>query len=381
VLQRAHPSFSSTYIESHAALRGIAAFTVVMAHLHVWDLFPQWPWLRHAYQIFGWSDLAVFLFFILSGFVMSHVYPSPVRWRDFFVARLARLAPVYEVTLLVVCVLTMMSAFHLPILTADNFIANMLMIQQWVPAPGRFSINLSSWSLSIEAFLYVMAFPLLVWSRKLPWNKLLYIPLIFGGAAWAAIYYDIYSHCLRCQWELAILSGLFGFGIGFSMQNLMANGLRHSGAIAAVGAAFMACGLFQILPHGVIAPGLVSIAAATVNPNALPYKVLARPVFLYLGDISYSLYLWNIPILIFLQQCRAHVEFHYLTSTLSIFGLRIVFVVADLAVVLAISHLSYHQLEVPLRRLIRNRLAGAPSHPLNALVTVPHPQRCQPSPS
>jgi peptidoglycan/LPS O-acetylase OafA/YrhL len=361
-----------THIESHTALRGIAAVTVVMAHLHAWDLFPQWPWLRDAYQIFDWSDLAVFLFFILSGFVMSYIYPSPVRWRHFFVARLARLTPVYEVTLLVTFALTFISA-HMPMPTASNFFANLLMIQQWLPVPDWFPINAPSWSLSIEAFLYLITFPLLVWFRKQPWSWLLYIPLILGGALWAAIYYNIYDHFLWYRKELAILSGLFGFGIGFAMQNLIPNGLRYSGAITAIGITIMACGLFHwILPHGIIAIGLILIVASMINADALPYKLLARPVFLYLGNISYSLYLWNMPILIFLQECRAYVEYHYLTSALAILGFRIIFTGVALVSILTISHLSYYKLEAPFRRLIRDHLTRARSRTVNSIALEPN---------
>jgi len=348
------------YIESHAALRGIAALTVVMAHLHAWDLFPQWPWLRQLYQIFDWSDLAVFLFFILSGFVMSYVYPSPVHWRHFFVARLARLVPVYEITLLVACSLALMAVFHLTIPTANNFIANLLMIQQWLPVSGWSSINPPSWSLSIEAFLYVIAFPLLVWSRKLPGNKFLYAFIIWSGVLWATTYYNIYGSDLWHQWDLPILSGLFGFGIGFSMQHLIGNGLRHSEFIAAIGTVIMGCGLFrQVFSHGAIALGLILIVASTASAKALPYKLLARPFFLYLGDISYSLYLWNLPILLFLQEIRVHAEYHHLINSSIITVFHIAFVVLALTLIFTISHLSYCKLEAPLRRLIRNHFAYA----------------------
>jgi peptidoglycan/LPS O-acetylase OafA/YrhL len=352
------------YIESHAALRGIAALTVVMAHLHAHDLFPQSVWFHNLYQIFGWSDLAVFLFFILSGFVMSHAYPDPVHWRHFFVARLARLVPVYEVTLFVAFVLTFLPFLRMPMPTVYNFIANLFMIQQWLPVKAWFSINAPSWSLSIEAFLYVVAFPFLVWSRKQSWNCFFYIPLILAGVLWAMIYYNIYGTHLWQRTGLAILSGLFGFGIGFAMQNLIGKGLRHSSIILAIGAALIFIGLNHTFApsdqsHGPMVIGLVLIVAATVNPQGLPYRLLAKPVFLYLGDISYSLYLWNLPILIFLETFRGHIEYHYLTSASAICGFRIIFVVLAMVLVFTVSTLSYYKLEVPFRRLIRDRFVRA----------------------
>jgi len=344
-------------------LRGIAAVTVVMAHLNGGDLFPQWPWFRHAYQVFGWSDLAVFLFFILSGFVMSHVYPSPVGWRHFFTARLARLVPVYEATLLVTFALAFVPYFHQSPPTASNFIANLFMIQQWLPVHDWLPINGPSWSLSVEIFLYLAAFPLLVWSRKQPWKRFLYLSLILAGAPLVMIYYNIYGMEIWHRKDLEILSGLFGFGIGFALHNLIGNGLRHSGLIALMGVALIMIGMAHqiIVPsdrsHGPMVLGLVLIVASSVNSQGSPYRLLARPALLYLGDISYSLYLWHWPILIFLQECRAHVEYHYLSGTTVIPGLRIGFVGVALALIFAISHLSYYKLEVPCRRLVRDLLA------------------------
>ena len=71
------------------ALRGIAAFCVVLMHAHV--LFPDTP------QLSAKAYLAVDFFFVLSGFVMARTYEARLAqgygWARFFVARYRRLWP------------------------------------------------------------------------------------------------------------------------------------------------------------------------------------------------------------------------------------------------------------------------------------------------
>lgn len=71
-------------------LRGLAALSVVIAHLPVKAVF---------WDKFNFGECGVFLFFVLSGFLMTHLhlrqpYDAP-RVRRFCVARIARIVPLY----------------------------------------------------------------------------------------------------------------------------------------------------------------------------------------------------------------------------------------------------------------------------------------------
>ena len=348
------------YIESHSALRGIAAVVVLLDHLRAYSLLPTNGWLGRVFQVIAWNDLAVFLFFILSGYVMSYVYPSPVRWRHFFVARLARLVPVYEATLLVVLLLIYLHTYR-ENASPLNLGANLLMIQQWLPVAGWSSINFPSWSLSVEAFLYVAAFPLLIASRRRRWSRGLYVLLLVLGATWGVIYYNDFRPTLFRDWCFPLLSGLFGFGVGFSLQSLLGQErLRHASGVAALGGALVAASLLQrvIFPqgasHGWLALGLVLIVATSADSGSLAYRVLAQPVLLFLGDISYSLYLWHFPVLIILEHASNHLALSLHSAVVE----RVApLVTTFLCMVLpfAVATASYYWLEVPFRRLIRDR--------------------------
>jgi peptidoglycan/LPS O-acetylase OafA/YrhL len=109
-------------IPSLDGLRGIAAIVVMQLHFNHFYL-PQarlsdiLPCLERAY-------LAVDLFFLLSGFVMAHVYGRGLasnwrqHWLNFAVARFARLYPVFAVTLLVMIIIAFVSDTPLPVLSS-----------------------------------------------------------------------------------------------------------------------------------------------------------------------------------------------------------------------------------------------------------------------
>lgn len=88
-------------------LRGFAALFVVLYHARL-VLFPQWksPIADYTYFLergYIWVDL----FFILSGYVMIHVYRNTFKdgvtlsnWRQFMWLRFSRIYPLFLITLL-----------------------------------------------------------------------------------------------------------------------------------------------------------------------------------------------------------------------------------------------------------------------------------------
>lgn len=106
------------------------------------------------------GNLGVALFFILSGFILYYSYQGNLQsFRDiykFFVARFARLYPVYLLALLLGLLLDM----RLP-RGAEYLVFPML--QSWFPpvSPHGYSIVAQAWTLSVEAFFYC-CFPFLI---------------------------------------------------------------------------------------------------------------------------------------------------------------------------------------------------------------------------
>src|ERR1700748_2149835 len=101
---RQRSSGSPEQLASLTPLRGIAALWVVMFHF-CW-YFPAVHPERYTGAVYK-GYLAVDMFFVLSGFVITHVYKEGLsrrltgrRYRDFLKARVARIYPLHITVLL-----------------------------------------------------------------------------------------------------------------------------------------------------------------------------------------------------------------------------------------------------------------------------------------
>ncbi|QOZ25900.1 acyltransferase [Bradyrhizobium sp. CCBAU 51753] len=122
----------------------------------------------HLEHFFRWHTAAVDLFFYLSGFTLSYVYSgTSFRFAPYLTARVARIYPLYFLTLVVVG-----AAFTLPsqVLRAtypahsalSDFVRQVLMVNDWPIIGTGVHWNTQAWSVSIEWLCYLLLFPLLL---------------------------------------------------------------------------------------------------------------------------------------------------------------------------------------------------------------------------
>ena len=81
------------------------------------------------------------------------------------------------------------------------------------------------------------------------------------------------------------------------------------------------------------------LVAATAHPGADFNRFLTNPVFDYIGKRSYGIYLYQFPVMIFYESIVKNIN-HYLW----------LHTIAEVALILAVSELSYRWIEVPCRR-------------------------------
>jgi peptidoglycan/LPS O-acetylase OafA/YrhL len=155
-------------IPALTGVRILAAAWVVVAHFR-FEMFGLFPSTQFARSFVEGGYLGVEVFFILSGFIISHNYAGRfgrVSWsayRDFLMKRVARIYPVHLVTLLVVAGLVTAAALFGVTLNSEgahnplNFLMNATMLQAVPPA---FAWNAPAWSISAEMGAYI-AFPFL----------------------------------------------------------------------------------------------------------------------------------------------------------------------------------------------------------------------------
>lgn len=140
-------------------LRFFAAFYVIILHTRLGVTL-----LSHGFHLAGTfvgnGYLAVTLFFMLSGFILSYNYRGQIETRNhafrFWEARFARVWAAYLFSLL--CSSFPLS--HIPRLPLA--LATIFMVQSWNPYHPEYSglWNFVCWSLSVEAFFYIV-FPFL----------------------------------------------------------------------------------------------------------------------------------------------------------------------------------------------------------------------------
>src|SRR5947207_3671252 len=307
--RREWSSGSPEQLPSLTPLRGIAALWVVVFHF-CWYLRAVHPERYTEAVCKGY--LAVDLFFVLSGFVITHVYKEGFAqrvtgrgYRDFLKARVARIYPLHiTVLLLFVATATVERAASyalrgsfepIPLMgerSLGGFLANIVMLQGlWA---RELSWNDPSWSISLE-FLAYLLFPVLfpvLW-RACPAAKAGLGALLLAALGWLAYRTGDYFN----QWNgtYAILRCLPEFLAGMLLYSGYQSGIFASmlatDAVFAAVALLLATLLHLGAPDLAIIPLFPLLILAAVRNTGRFSTLLNSPPLVWLGDISYSLYL------------------------------------------------------------------------------------------
>lgn len=339
-------------------LRMIAVLAVIADHLF------HWP---------SGGFVGVDVFFVISGFLITslilreHDKTGRISFRGFYSRRARRILPAAVLVLIV----TVTASWYLSSQTrfqqtfwdavwALFFSANWnyaIQDTDYFQADGAVSPLQHFWSLSVEEQFYFV-WPWLILlifslvpltrgtSRRAYWFILATIVTIsavsFAWALWESTNSPTWAYfsTLSRAWELgagatlAVIAGTF---------SRLAPWLRTT--LAWTGIIGIAASLFTVSDEngGFPAPWALLPVAATAlviisgtGGDARFTWPLANPVSSYIGDISYSLYLWHFPFIILLTPLFPETNWFYFTIILLfIFGTSV---------------LSYHFIEDPIRR-------------------------------
>ena len=362
-------------ILSHAGLRGVAVFCVFAGHLFELERInlglTQLPFKFLLWGGFGVGGAVIVdLFFILSGFILYHVYVNNdcriASWRGYFIARVARIFPLYYLTLLVypfkgtIFLQYLSKAFfsgeNLPNEIKRLAFLNLAMISGIISGFSE-TVNPPSWSISVEMLLYIVAFPVLVLtSSRLSSRAGSVLVLVLIVMLFECYDKTIPSKFMGWPWRFTG-RGFVGFGIGFLLCSMVRHqqipGIIKSNKVRKcflyiclplVYASFVA-GLADVRVFDLAFPMLV---LCTASDTGVFCRVLMAGPLQWLGDRSYSIYLWHYPILVVWgmlpkEIIRANGGIHAMINMLAI-G----------TVVLLVAALSYRYFEIPSRNLVRN---------------------------
>ncbi|AHF01857.1 acyltransferase [Thiomicrospira aerophila AL3] len=330
------------YREDINGLRAWAVIAVLLFHF-------QLPGL-------GAGFFGVDIFFVISGFLMTAIIVKGLErdnfsiWK-FYMARARRILPALMV---VIAVLLALGWFFLP--TPDyqalgsqsayslSFLSNIHFWRStgYFDAAAHEKWLLHTWSLAVEAQFYLLfpIFLIILWKIK-PQLKTLFwglglvfiasLALSIVASSWkpAAAFYLLPTR----GWELA--AGGLAFLIGREVLGLqrVAKPLFWSGFALWV-LAFALLDSSYAWPSGwALLPVLGTVLIILANQSQA--KLTVNPIAQWLGDRSYSLYLWHWPLVVALYFAGLQNDWLWVSGAI--------------ALSLILAHLSYHLVEVPTR--------------------------------
>jgi peptidoglycan/LPS O-acetylase OafA/YrhL len=286
-------------------LRAIAVLAVVAFHAD------------HALIPGGFTGVDVF--FVLSGFLITQVLLRPITAgrfsiADFYRRRVRRLYPALFAMLAFVLVMGLIF-FPPPLLKSlvkSQFFTTLYLSNfAFARESGYFDLQaelkplLHTWSLAVEEQFYLLYPPLLYalhrWARPLLWPAL-------GLMALASLYvcqvnlerYPAPAFYWPVSRAMELLIGALAAGVLPRLTlNARAQSLLGGAGLIAILAGYVLIrdetpfpGLWALLP-------CLGTAALLLTPQGWPNRLLNATPLVCVGDVSYSLYLWHWPLLVF----------------------------------------------------------------------------------
>lgn len=340
-------------------LRAIAVLAVVVFHA-----FPEW--LKGGF-------IGVDVFFVISGFLITSILVGGLRFDtfsfwDFYARRANRIFP----ALIIVLGTSFVFGWHTllasefsqlgkHIAAGSGFLSNLVLLSEvgYFDTVAETKPLLHLWSLGVEEQFYLL-WPLILWASYKLNKRLLGVMLIVFVASLSANLWFVSD-----QKMLAFFSPLTRFwemtaGGMLALLSLRSNAQPQSRAVTNLlsisGVTLIALGLAYIDKEQAFPGALACIPVAGAmlligaGPQAFINRLLSLRVMVWVGLISYPLYLWHWPLLSFARLIEGGEPALHV---------RLMLVATSIALAAA----TYNLVEKPLRHITH-------THKTAALVTI-----------
>lgn len=345
---KAKPQTQVSWLRGLDGVRGIACMMIISAHVITFLVAPGFaaPTVAALWYVVATQSLT--MFFAMSGFLLYRPFAKAIllgtlrpNTRDFYTGRVLRVMPANVVILLIAGVAVGAATVQLLPGTAQAveigrvtdpmmLITNMFLIQGYFPSTVLTGLG-ASWSLVVEVMFYLLL-PPLGW---MAWRLSQRIPMMLALLSPALLLYVIGSICRQIGY--AKLTGtnqdygptwttvfqrsfiancdLIALGMAVAAVIVVLNVLDESDRLAL---------RVKRWSYAAIVVGLLFVAAIHADPYIAPFAGVACAGFLalmtmphpgysiakaqwffelrpirYLGEISYSVYLWHFALILF----------------------------------------------------------------------------------
>ena len=292
-----------TKIEELESVRGIAAFLIVICHIPIWNSVYNINLVRNFY-------LMVQLFFVLSGFLIYKAYSSKLRnikeVLRFQFFRFGRLYPIHIFFLTVFVVIEIMkyigqNKFGITSPNSQPFrennvtalFQNIFLVQAIGPTENAITFNGPAWTISVEFYTYFVFALIVLYLKK-------YKNFFFLGLFIVSVSVLLFS---RNNYGFGYLLNCFsGFFLGTVIANLE-NKIKFTLPKYSSLVVFIIIVSFLIFKinksYDPIMYFLTAslVLALTINKNEYLNKILKLRLFVWLGSISYSMYMGHLCII------------------------------------------------------------------------------------
>jgi peptidoglycan/LPS O-acetylase OafA/YrhL len=288
-------------------LRGLAAMTVVFFHFsrHGTRYFAGYPF------DFWPGEFGVHLFLVISGFVIYFTLERSRTVADFLFSRFSRLYPAYWAALALLLVWTAIDPTREVWWPAA--VVNFTMLQTFVGYPNVDNVY---WTLAVELCFYALMTAVFFF-RQMERVVLVGLVWLLAGLAWGSVHHWTGSDERSIANTFLILPYAPYFVAGVMFYLIYSRGFRyHYAALIVLGLAVV------WLIHGsrVASVSLVIFATFALAVGG-GLKWLINPVTLWLGAISYPLYLVHrMPGYAFLDWMNARHMPHLVAFALAVAG-------------------------------------------------------------
>ena len=368
-------------IHALTGLRFVAAFMIVLTHFGT----PPSPPFVH--NVLAHGFVAVTLFFILSGFILTYSYLDRegnlnTSKRNFWVARFARIYPVYLLGFVIYAPLAWQEIAEIAGKSASSpwietgvfAVAALTLLQSW-SSLAVLVWNPPAWSLSAEAFFYLL-FPFVAPAiLRLSPRGLVAAGLVFWIASLAgplapvvSTHYD--RNFFMFNPLLRLPEFLLGIVLGKFWMTRKRGDFDRYAPYVAIGSAlvllvFLSLGAREsVFLNGATAPPMMALIYSLACGRGLLARLLATKPMVLLGEASYSLYLLHWPLWVAIT--------YYLVNHLERFQKGPSHFVACVLPIIALSILAFKFIEHPANRFLKSALSSR-QEPKGKLMEVASP--------